>query len=131
MSKHSRPTKQFGFIGENFEKLSNTQRSLIRRTNYKGVYFNNGVGAQSKEETLAMLRGDEASDIRGIVTEIKEIVIDWESADGLELDGPTYLTLEMKGQDLLRFKVGDDFEFEFYSNVRNFIDVSGSIRRIS
>lgn len=77
-----------------------------------------------------MLRGDEASDIRGIVTVIKEVTIDWEKADGLELDGPTYLTLEMNGQDLLRFKVGDDFEFEFYSNVRNFIDVSGTIKRI-
>jgi hypothetical protein len=130
VSKHSRPTKQFDFIGQSLNKLGTTQRALIRRTNYKGVYFNNGVGAQSKEETLAMLRGDEASDIRGIVTVIKEVTIDWEKADGLELDGPTYLTLEMNGQDLLRFKVGDDFEFEFYSNVRNFIDVSGTIKRI-
>lgn len=130
MSKHARPTKQFDVIGKNFEKLSQTQRSLVRRTNYKGVYFNNGVGAQSKEETLAMLRGDERSDIRGIVTEIKEVVIDWEKADGVELDGPTYLTLQMEGTDLLRFKVGDDFHFEFYSNTRNLIDVTGKIARL-
>jgi hypothetical protein len=130
MSKHARPEQQFDQIGKNFDKLAKTQRSLVRRTDYRGVYFNNGVGAQSADETLHMLRGDETSDIRGIVTEIKELVIDWEQADGIEIDGPTYLTLEMEGKDLLRFKVGSDYEFEFYSNIRNFIDVTGTIERL-
>lgn len=130
MSKHSRPTEQFDIIGKNFDKLSTTQKALVRRTDYRGVYFNNGVGAQDKEVTLALLRGDEPSDIRGIVTEIKEVTIDWDQADGVELDGPTYLTLEMEGQDLLRFKVGSDFSFEFYSNTRNFVDVIGTIERL-
>lgn len=130
MSRHARPTKQFDFIGKNFEKLGKTQRALVRRTDYRGVFFNNGVGAQSADETAAMQRGDDPADIRGIVTEIKELAIDWEKADGVELDGPTYLTLQMEGTDLLRFKVGDNFEFEFYSNIRNFVDVTGKIKRL-
>lgn len=77
-----------------------------------------------------MLRGDETSDIRGLTTEIKNVTIAWDQADGVEIDGPTYLTLEMDGQDLLRFKIGSDFAFEFYSNTRNFIDVIGTIERL-
>lgn len=130
MSKHSRPTEQFDNIGKNFDKLGTTQRALVRRTDYRGVYFNNGVGAQSPEETFHMLRGDETSDIRGLTTEIKNVTIAWDQADGVEIDGPTYLTLEMDGQDLLRFKIGSDFAFEFYSNTRNFIDVIGTIERL-
>lgn len=129
MSKHARPEQQFDSIGKNFDKLSKTQRSLVRRTDYRGVYFNNGVGAQSPEETFHM-RGDESSDIRGIVTEIKDVVIDWDQADGVEIDGPTYLTLKMEGKDLLRFKIGSDFQFEFYSNIKNFVDVTGTIERL-
>lgn len=126
---HARPTKQFDIIGKNFGKLGRTQRALVRRTDYRGVYFNDGLGAQTKEETEAMKTGTDPVNIRGIVTTIKEIEIDWSKADGVEIDGPTYLTLKMEGTDILRFKVTDDHHFQFYSNTRNFIDVTGKIEK--
>ncbi len=129
MSRHARPTKQFDLIGKNFGKLGRTQRALVRRTDYRGVYFDDGLGAQSKEEAAAMQSGEDLSNVRGIVTEIKEVIVDWSEAAGVELDGPTYLTLNQKGQDILRFKVTADHHFEFYSNTRNFIDVSGKIEK--
>lgn len=127
MTRHARPSKQFDIIGQNFSKLGRTQRALLRRTDYRGVYFNDGVGAQSKEETEALRDGTAADDIRPLVTEIKEVTVDWSKTNGVKLDGPTYLTLTMKGTDILRFKVTDDHHFEFYSNTRNFIDVTGEI----
>lgn len=126
---HARPTKQFDIIGKNFGKLGRTQRALVRRTDYRGVYFNDGLGAQTKEETEAMKTGTDPVNIRGIVTTIKEIEIDWSKADGVEIDGPTYLTLKMEGTDILRFKVTDDHHFQFYSNTRNFVDVTGKIEK--
>lgn len=126
---HARPTKQFDIIGKNFGKLGRTQRALVRRTDYRGVYFNDGLGAQTKEETEAMKTGSDPANIRGIVTTIKEIEVDWSKADGVEIDGPTYLTFTMEGTDILRFKVTDDHHFQFYSNTRNFIDVTGKIEK--
>ena len=129
MSRHALPTKQFDIIGDNFGKLSRTQRALVRRTDYRGVYFNDGVGAQAPDESPRMERGHVAPDVRGIVTEIKEVEVAWSKAAGVKLDGPTYLTLTMKGTDILRFKVTDDHHFQFYSNTKNFIDVKGEIEK--
>lgn len=129
MSRHARPTKQFDTIGSNFGKLSRTQRALVRRTDYRGVYFNDGLGAQDPQDSEEMKTGEVMPDVRGIVTEIKEITVDWSKAAGVKIDGPTYLTLTQKGQDILRFKVTDNHHFQFYSNTRNFIDVKGKIEK--
>ena len=130
MSQHARPTKQFSFIGKNFGILSRTQRSLLRRTNYYGGTFNDGVGAQSAEESRLMQDGRSSAAVHGVVEQVPEIVVDWSEADGIELNGPTFLTLNQEGMDILRFKVTDDHHFEFYSNTRNYLDVIGKIEKV-
>ena len=130
MSKFPRPTKQFDFIGRNFAKLTATQRALVRRTDYRGTPFNDGVGSQSKEMSSAISDGlDAESQQLSETMEVHEVEIAWEDAQGYEFDGPTYLTLTMEGQDLLKFRITDDFHFMFYSNTRNYIDVTGKLEK--
>lgn len=130
MSIFPRPTKQFDFLGKSLKQINQTQRSLIRRTDFRGGFFDDSLAAQSKAETLSMKGADAQAVSSTAVNEVKVVTLDWEDADGYELDGPTYLTLVMDGQDLLKFSVGEAFNFQFYSNTRNYIDVTGPIERL-
>lgn len=132
MSKYPRPTKQFDFIGKKMSKLGNVQSALLRRTDFRGTTFDDGVGAQSKEFSEAMRDGEKKSKMlrAGVITEIKDVELDWENAEGYEFTGPTNLTLTMEGMDLLKFTVGSDHTFELYSNTRNMIDVRGKLEKI-
>lgn len=131
MQKYPRPTKQFDFIGKGFAKLAQTQRSLVRRTDYRGVPFNNGVGAQSREVQEAIMNDmDPVEAQRSAFIETQEVELNWSEADGYEITGPTFLTLKQKGQDLLEFRVDGQFTFMWYSNERYFIDTPGIIERL-
>lgn len=128
MTRFARPSAQFGFVSRNFTKLNTAQRSLLRRTDYRGTYFNDDGAAQSAEESAALMIGPgEQGPPLPEIAEINELKIDWSEAEGVELTGVTYLTLVMDGQDLLKFRVGDDHHFMFYSNTRNLVDVAGVI----
>ena len=130
MSIFPRPTKQFDFLGKSLKQINQTQRSLIRRTDFRGGFFDDSVAAQSKEETQAMRSAAAAAESSSAVSEVNVVTLNWEDAEGYELNGPTYLTLQMDGQDLLKFNVGSEFNFQFYSNTRNYIDVTGPIERL-
>lgn len=123
MSKYPRPTKQFDFLGKSLSKLGQTQRSLIRRTDYRGVPFDDGVGAaSSKRATTAVVRPP--------MPQPKEVTIDWEKdAEGYEITGPTFITFKLDGKAMLSFRVGADFHYVWYSNARYFIDVLGKIEK--
>lgn len=130
MTRYARPSKQFGFIGRNFSELDARQKALLRRSRYSGTTFDDGVGSQSKEVSEALQSGSGEVDFSDFSnTAAKEVKIAWADAEGLEIEAPTFITLEMEGQDLLVFKVGDEHEFNFYSNTRNLIDVSGTLRK--
>lgn len=131
MTRYARPTKQFSFIGRNFSELESTQKALLRRSRYSGTTFDDGVGSQSKEVSEALQSGSGEVDFSALQEKTAiEREIAWSEADGVEIEAPTYLTLTMEGQDFLIFKIGDEHEFNVYSNTRNLIDVSGKIKKV-
>lgn len=116
MARYPRPTKQFTFIGRNFNEIQSTQKSLLRRTIFNGTTFPDGSGAGADDDAAVE-----------IPKPIKDLVVDWEKADGMEIEAPVYVIFELPDTALLRFKITDDHHFEFYSNTRNLLDVSGKI----
>lgn len=130
MPRYSRPTKQFDFITNPIHKLTATQNALIRRKDYRGNYFDDTVGAQSKAMSLAIAEGssDDFVEESGSYI-IPTVEMAWSDAEGYEFDGPTYVTFTMEGMDLLKFKVTDDFHFEVYSNTQNLVDVKGKLEK--
>lgn len=130
MPRFPRPQKQFDFITNPIHSLRITQNSLIRRKDYRGDYFDDTVGAQSKAMSQAIAEGAESDfeEQSGSFT-IPELEVAWEDAESVEFNGPTLLTLTMEGQDLLKFKVGDDHHFMFYSNTQNMVDVVGKLEK--
>ena len=128
--RYARPTKQFDFITNPIHKLTATQNSILRRKDYRGSYFNDVVGAQSPKVAQAIAEGSQLEPEQEVESYvIPEVEIAWEDAEGFEFTGPTYLTLTMDGQDLLKFKVTDDHHFMFYSNTRNLVDVEGKLEK--
>lgn len=128
--RYARPQKQFDFLTDPIHKLRATQNALIRRKDYRGDYFDDTVGAQSQKVSQAIAEGvqlDSEQEAESYV--IPEVEMAWEDAEGFEFTGPTYLTLTMDGQDLLKFKVTDDHHFMFYSNTRNLVDVEGKLEK--
>lgn len=130
MPRFARPTKQFDFITNPIHNLKATQNALIRRKDYRGDYFDDTVGAQSKAMSLAIAEGSSDDFVEEAGSFIVPTVeMPWEDAEGFEFTGPTYVTFTMEGMDLLKFKVTDDFHFEFYSNTQNLVDVEGKLEK--
>lgn len=123
MSIFPRPTKQFDFLGKNLRQLNQTQRSLIRRTDFRGVPFDDGVGAASPKAA-------KTAETRVILPQAQEVTLDWETeAEGYEITGPTFITFTLADQAMLSFRVGPDFHYVWYSNARYLIDVIGTIEK--
>jgi len=123
MSIFPRPTKQFDFLGKNLKQLNQTQRSLIRRTDFRGVPFDDGVGA-------ARSKSKKGVEKRVLLPKVQEVTLDWEKdAEGYEIIGPTFITFTLAGHAMLSFRVGPDFHYVWYSNARYFIDVIGKIEK--
>jgi hypothetical protein len=130
MPRFPKPPKQFDFITNPIHVLRVTQNAMLRRKDYRGDYFDDSVGAQSEAMSQAIAEGapDDFQEQSGSFI-IPELEVAWEDAEGVEFDGPTWLTLTMEGQDLLKFKVTDDHHFMFYSNTRNLVDVVGKLEK--